>query len=84
MQLPSLKYFAAVARSGSLRHAAEVFDIAPSAISRQIALLESRLAVTLFERSSRGMTLTDIKLLEKHGGKSGSFINTASSHHVNA
>ena len=59
MQLPSLKYFAAVARSGSLRHAAEVFDIAPSAISRQIALLESRLAVTLFERSSRGMTLTE-------------------------
>jgi DNA-binding transcriptional LysR family regulator len=59
MQLPALKYFAAVARSGSLRHASEVFDIVPSAISRQIAQLESTLAVTLFERSSRGMTLTE-------------------------
>jgi DNA-binding transcriptional LysR family regulator len=59
MQLPSLKYFAEVARNGSLRHAADVFDIVPSAISRQIAQLESQLSVTLFERSRRGMTLTE-------------------------
>jgi cyclic pyranopterin phosphate synthase len=25
----------------------------------------------------RGMTITDVKLLEKHGGKSGSFVATA-------
>jgi cyclic pyranopterin phosphate synthase len=24
----------------------------------------------------RGMCITDVKLLEKHGGKSGSFVNT--------
>jgi len=59
MQLPSLRYFAEVARSGSLRHASDVFDIVPSAISRQVAQLESQLGVTLFERSSRGMTLTE-------------------------
>jgi DNA-binding transcriptional LysR family regulator len=59
MQLPALRYFAEVARSGSLRHASEVFDIVPSAISRQIAQLEAQLGVTLFERSSRGMTLTE-------------------------
>jgi cyclic pyranopterin phosphate synthase len=29
----------------------------------------------------RGMTMTDIKLLEKHGGKSGSFINPVASLH---
>jgi DNA-binding transcriptional LysR family regulator len=59
MQLPALTYFAEVARSGSLRHASEVFDIVPSAISRQMTQLESQLSVTLFERSSRGMTLTE-------------------------
>lgn len=59
MQLPSLRYFAEVARSGSLRHASEVFDVVPSAISRQVAQLESQLGATLFERSSRGMTLTE-------------------------
>jgi DNA-binding transcriptional LysR family regulator len=59
MQLPALRYFAEVARSGSLRHASEVFDIVPSAISRQVAQLESQLGVTLFERSSRGMTPTE-------------------------
>jgi len=25
----------------------------------------------------RGMTITDVKLLEKHGGKSGSFVATS-------
>lgn len=59
MQPQALKYFAEVARSGSLRHASEVFDIVPSAISRQIAQLEQQLGVTLFERSSRGMALTE-------------------------
>ena len=59
MQPQALKYFAEVARSGSLRHASEVFDIVPSAISRQIAQLEQQLGVVLFERSTRGMALTE-------------------------
>jgi DNA-binding transcriptional LysR family regulator len=59
LQQQALRYFAEVARSGSLRHAAETFDIAPSAISRQIAQLEEHLDVSLFERSTRGMALTD-------------------------
>ncbi|TXL64123.1 LysR family transcriptional regulator [Zeimonas arvi] len=59
MQPQALKYFAEVARSGSLRHASEVFDIVPSAISRQIAQLEQQLGGILFERSSRGMALTE-------------------------
>lgn len=66
LQQQALRYFAEVARSGSLRHAAEVFDIAPSAVSRQIAQLEDHLQVALFTRSTRGMTLTaaGIELLE--------------------
>jgi DNA-binding transcriptional LysR family regulator len=59
MQPPALRYFAEVARSGSLRHAAEVFDIVPSAISRQVAQLERQLGARLFERSNRGMALTE-------------------------
>lgn len=59
MQPQALQYFAEVARSGSLRHASEVFDIVPSAISRQISQLESQLGVVLFERSARGMALTE-------------------------
>ncbi|MFM1991981.1 MAG: hypothetical protein RJA99_4938 [Pseudomonadota bacterium] len=67
MQPPALRYFAEVARSGSLRHASDVFDIVPSAISRQIAQLERQLGATLFERSARGMTLTEAgKLLLEH------------------
>lgn len=59
MHTSALRYFAEVARSGSLRHASDVFDIVPSAISRQVAQLERQLGATLFERSARGMTLTE-------------------------
>jgi DNA-binding transcriptional LysR family regulator len=67
MQLQALRYFAEVARSGSLRHASELFDIVPSAISRRISQLEAELGVTLFERSARGMALTEAgQLLLEH------------------
>jgi len=59
MQIPALKYFAEVARSGSVRNASDVFDVVPSAISRQIAQLEKELGTRLFERSPRGMALTE-------------------------
>jgi len=29
----------------------------------------------MFKAVDRGMTMTDCKLLEKHGGKSGSFVS---------
>jgi DNA-binding transcriptional LysR family regulator len=66
LQPKGAKYFAEVARTGSLRHAAETFDIAPSAISRQITQLEQELGTVLFERSTRGMILTEggVVLLE--------------------
>ncbi len=58
IQPQSLKYFAEVARTGSLRQASETFYVAPSAISKQISNLEKELGTTLFDRSARGVTLT--------------------------
>lgn len=52
------RYFLEVARTGSLRKAAEQLHVASSAISRQIALLEQDLGIDLFERASHGMVLT--------------------------
>jgi len=58
MQSQVLAYFAEVARSCSIRTAAQKFNVAPSAVSRQIASLERELGLTLFERSARGMEPT--------------------------
>lgn len=58
IQPQSLRYFAEVARTGSLRQASEAFFVAPSAISKQISNLEKELGTTLFDRSPRGAILT--------------------------
>ncbi|WP_233801053.1 LysR family transcriptional regulator [Paraburkholderia sp. HP33-1] len=55
----ALRYFVEVARSGSLSDASGRLHVAVSAISRQIARLESELGVTLFERRPRGMALSE-------------------------
>jgi DNA-binding transcriptional LysR family regulator len=55
----ALRYFVEVARSGSLSDASERLHVAVSAISRQIARLESELGATLFERRPRGMALSE-------------------------
>ena len=54
----ALRYFREVTLKGSIKRAAESLNIAPSAISRQMQGLEDELATKLFERGSRGMTLT--------------------------
>lgn len=46
----SLRYFGQVVRSGSFRAAANSLCVAPSAISRQIAVLEEELDAPLLER----------------------------------
>lgn len=53
-----LRYFAAVARHGSIREAAEELRVAQSALSRQIQKLELDLGVPLFQRHARGVELT--------------------------
>jgi len=57
-QLAALRYFHEVARSRSIRKAAERLNVATSAISRQIAKLEAEVGAPLFERRPRGMLLT--------------------------
>ena len=53
-----LRYFAAVARHGSIREAAEELHVAQSALSRQIHKLEEELGAPLFQRHARGVELT--------------------------
>jgi DNA-binding transcriptional LysR family regulator len=55
----AVRYFRAVTESGSIKKAATSLRIAPSAISRQMQAIEEELSVKLFERSARGMVLTD-------------------------
>ena len=58
MNLLHMKYAVEIAKTNSLNKAAETLYVGQSALSRAIKELESSLGVTLFERSSKGMTLT--------------------------
>jgi DNA-binding transcriptional LysR family regulator len=53
-----LRAFHAVAQSGSIRKASELLDIAPSSVSRKVALLEQQMGTTLLDRTSVGVKLT--------------------------
>ena len=66
MELNHLQSFIAVAKLGHLTRAAETLHLSQPALSGQIKALEESLGVTLFERSSSGMSLTTSgrKLLE--------------------
>ncbi|MET3819615.1 DNA-binding transcriptional LysR family regulator [Burkholderia sp. PvR073] len=55
----ALRYFVEVARTGSISDASARLHVAVSAISRQIAKLESELGAPLFERRPRGMALSE-------------------------
>lgn len=57
LQELSLRYFVEVVHAGSVTEAAARLDVAPSAVSRQIARLERELDTLLFERRARGMAL---------------------------
>ena len=53
-----MKYAVEVAAAGSLNKASEELLIAPPNLSRSIRELEADLGIVIFERSSKGMTLT--------------------------
>jgi len=67
MELYQLKTFVAVAQEGNLTRAAERVFTSPPAVSAQIKALEDELGVKLFERTPRGMALTEpgARLLEE-------------------
>jgi DNA-binding transcriptional LysR family regulator len=58
IELRHLRYFIAVAESGSFRLASERINITQPAITRQIHDLESILGATLLKRTARGAELT--------------------------
>lgn len=52
-----LKYVDAIARTKSIRAAAENLSITPSALNRRILAMEEELGVEIFERSAQGVKL---------------------------
>ncbi len=58
MDTRQLRYFAAVFEQRNLSHAANLCNVAQSAISHHIASLEDQLGVPLFQRKPRGMEPT--------------------------
>ena len=59
MDLDSLRCFVAVARTLHFRAAAERVALSPPAVSERVRRLEGELGVTLFERTTRRVSLTD-------------------------
>lgn len=67
MQQTPLRYFYQVARLGSIRRASEQLNVAASAISRQIGLLEHEVGQPLLERLPRGVRLTEAgEIMARH------------------
>lgn len=59
MDIKHLRYFVTMAEAGSLMKAAERLHVAQPALSVHLSNLELELGVTLFERSNRGIALTE-------------------------
>lgn len=78
MYNPQLETFICVADAGSFNKAAEELYITPTAVMKQVNLLEARLDMQLFERTHRGLLLTnagrslynDAKYIIQYSGES--------------
>jgi DNA-binding transcriptional LysR family regulator len=68
LNLSRIAYFYEAARLGSIRAAADLLNVAPSAVTRQVQLLEAELGTALLERQGRGVAVTDagLQVLEFH------------------
>ncbi|SHN85482.1 LysR family transcriptional regulator [Bradyrhizobium erythrophlei] len=58
MELTDLVTFSAVARNGGITRAAEELNTVQSNVTQRVKTLEAEIGTALFERHSRGMTLT--------------------------
>lgn len=59
MNLKQLRYFVIVADAGGFSQAADAAHLAQSALSRHVRLLEGELNTRLFDRTGRGVVLTE-------------------------
>ncbi len=59
MDLRQLRYFVAIAERGGFGAAASALNVAQSALSRHVRLLEHELGGALFERGPRGVAVTE-------------------------
>lgn len=59
-ELRALKYFVAIAETGSFTKAAKRFAVPPSSLSRRVADLENNLGASLLKRTTRSVQLTEI------------------------
>jgi len=62
MELRQLRYFVRIVELGSMSRAAIELEVVQSALSQQIARLESELSTSLLQRSSKGVVPTDAGL----------------------
>lgn len=70
METVEIKYFLQTAKEKSVRKAAEVIGISPSAISKAIGRLEQELEIKLIEKVGRNLVLTAAgKQLERQGAE---------------
>ncbi len=65
------------AETGSIACTATVETVGPTGVEMEALSAATVALLTIYDMckaADRGMTITDVKLLEKHGGKSGSFV----------
>ena len=63
--------------TGHISCTATVETVGPTGVEMEALLAVNIALLTIYDMckaADRGMTITDVKLLEKHGGKSGSFV----------
>lgn len=65
MDIRIMEYYLAITREGNISAAAEALHVSQPALSRQIRDLEEELGVTLFERGSRRIRLTEEGMILK-------------------